>query len=289
MDLTRETAIRILNENPYAFGHAVGFDKLTKLHNGWIYDMVFGKGDKTLQAHRGSYKTTCDSIAFAIIILLYPNDKTLFLRKTGDDVKEIIAQTQKILKHPVTQELCKAIWGVNLVLLKENAYEINTNLTDDPRGTAQLVGMGIGGSLTGKHFERIFTDDIVNIEDRTSKAERERTKIRYQELHNLKNRGGRIYNTGTPWHVDDCFALMPNPIKFDCYSTGLISEQELAEIKDSMLASLYAANYELRYIASEDVIFTNPITGGDPSKVEQSNYCHIDAAYGGEDYTAFTI
>lgn len=289
MQLTRETAITALTSKPYKYGHAVGFDKLTELHNKWIIDMVYGSDDETLQAHRGSYKTTCDSIAFAIIILLFPNEKTLFLRKTGDDVKEIITQTQKILKHPVTQELCRAIWGVSLVLPKENAYEINTNLTDDPRGTSQLVGMGILGSLTGKHFDRIFTDDIVNIEDRTSKAERERTKIRYQELQNLKNRGGRIFNTGTPWHKDDCFALMPNPIKYDCYHTGLISEQELAEIKDKMLASLFAANYELRHIAAENVIFDNPVTGGDPVMIEQSNYCHIDAAYGGEDYTAFTI
>ena len=175
MLLTQEQAIKILKQKPYLFGHAVGFDKLTELHNTWIQDMVFGSDDETLQAHRGSYKTTCDSIAFALIILLFPNEKTLFLRKTGDDVKEIITQTQKILKHPVTQEFCRAIWNVNLILPKENAYEINTNLTDDPRGTSQLVGMGILGSLTGKHFDRIFTDDIVNIEDRTSKAERERT------------------------------------------------------------------------------------------------------------------
>lgn len=289
MELTREQAIRILKQTPYKYGHSVGFTKLTELHNSWIQEMVFGKDDETLQSHRGSYKTTCVSIAFAVIILLYPNDKNLFLRKTGDDVKEIIAQTQKILKHPVTQVLCKAIWGIYLFMLTENAYEINTNLTDDPRGTSQIVGMGILGSLTGKHFERIFTDDIVNIEDRTSKAERERTKIRYQELQNLKNRGGRIFNTGTPWHKDDCFTLMPNPIKYDCYHTGLISEQELAEIKDKMLASLFAANYELRHIAAENVIFDNPVTGGDPVMIEQSNYCHIDAAYGGEDYTAFTI
>lgn len=289
MDLTRETAVRILKEIPYQFGHSVGFTRLTKLHNEWIRDMAFGKGDVTLQAHRGSYKTTCDSIAFAIIIILYPNQKTLFMRKTDNDVKEIIAQTKKILLHPVTQELCRAIWGVGIAFIKASATEIQTNLTNDSRGTSQLVGMGIGSSLTGKHFDRIFTDDIVNVEDRISKAEREHTKLIYQELRNIVNRGGRIYNTGTPWHKEDCFTLMPNAKKYDCYHTGLISEQELKEIRDNMLASLFAANYELRHIAAEDVIFTDPVTGADPSKVEQSNYCHVDAAYGGEDYTAFTI
>jgi len=167
--------------------------------------------------------------------------------------------------------------------------DFTTNLCSDMRGTSQLTGMGCGGSITGKHFDRIFTDDIVNVKDRVSRSERERIKIVYQELKNVINRGGRRFNTGTPWHKDDAFSIMPNPKKYDCYSTGLISDEELAEIKDEMLPSLFAANYELRHIASEDVIFQNPVTGGDPSMLDQANYVHIDAAYGGEDYTAFTI
>lgn len=288
-ELTREKAIQILRRIPYKYGQAVGFSKLEELHNKWLIDMIYGKDDETLQAHRGSYKTTCDSVAFSVICIMYPNDKTMFMRKTDNDVKEVITQTAKILRHPLTIAIARAIWGVNLRLIRASATEITTNLTNDPRGTAQLVGMGIGGSLTGKHFDRIFTDDIVNVQDRISKAEREHTKLIYQELRNIINRGGRIFNTGTPWHKDDAFTLMPNPKKYDYKQTGLISEQEIAELKESMLPSLFAANYELRHIASEDVIFTNPVTGGDPAKVQQSNYCHIDAAYNGEDSTAFTI
>jgi hypothetical protein len=175
-----------------------------------------------------------------------------------------------------------------LQLTSANVNEISTNLSNDPRGTPQLTGLGTGGSLTGKHYDRIFTDDIVNVQDRVSKAERDRTKIIYQELRNIVNRGGRIYNTGTPWHVDDAFSLMPEAQKFDCYSTGLITPDMLDTIKQSMTASLFAANYELRHIASEDVIFANPQVDGDPAMVEQGD-CQVDAAYGGEDYTAFTI
>lgn len=287
--LSRTQAIDILCNKPYLFGHAVGFTKLTPMHNDWIRMMVFGDEDETLQGHRGSYKTTCLSIAFAVIVICFPNDRTLFMRKTDDDVKEIIRQTIRILEHPVTQALCMAIWGVRLYFVKKSVSDFTTNLCADMRGTSQLTGMGCGGSITGKHFDRVFTDDIVNVKDRVSRSERERIKIVYQELKNVVNRGGRRFNTGTPWHKDDAFSIMPNPKKYDCYSTGLISEEELAEIKDEMLPSLFAANYELRHIASEDVIFQNPVTGGDPAMLDQANYVHIDAAYGGEDYTAFTI
>lgn len=250
--------------------------------------MVTSRTDATLQSHRGSYKTTCVSIALAAIIVLLPRKKTMFMRKTDTDVKEVVRQVQNILMSDYMQALCELIHGKPLVLTTASAVEINTNLCDDSKGTSQLLACGISGSLTGKHFDLIFTDDIVNVQDRISKAERDHTKIIYQELQNIKNRGGRIFNTGTPWHKEDCFTLMPTPKVYDCYQTGLISPEQLQTIRDSMTASLFAANYELKHIASDDVIFSNPVTGGDPSLAEQGE-CHIDAAYGGEDYTAFTI
>lgn len=286
--MTREQAVNFLLEKPYLFAHMLGFTKLTELHNGWIIDMVRGKEDKTLQAHRGSYKTTCVSIALAIIIILMPRKKTLFMRKTDTDVKEVIKQVQKILLDPHTLYFVQVIYGTPLRLTVSSATEINTNLATDIKGTSQLVGIGTQASLTGKHFDCVFTDDIVNVNDRISRAERDRTKLVYQELQNIRNRGGRIYNTGTPWSKDDAFTLMPNIERFDCYQTGLIPPEDLEQIKASMTASLFAANYELRHVAEEDVIFSNPRTDCDTALVEQGD-CHIDAAYGGEDYTAFTI
>ncbi|NCC04644.1 MAG: hypothetical protein EOM37_11525 [Proteobacteria bacterium] len=286
--MTRDEAVTFLIEKPYKLGHLVGFTKLTEMHNAWIIDMVRGTQDKTLQAHRSSYKTTCVSIALALIVVLLPKLRAMFMRKTDADIKEIIRQVRKILESQQMQYFVQTIYGVRLQLTSANVNELSTNLTNDSRGTPQLTGLGTGGSLTGKHYDRIFTDDIVNVQDRVSKAERDRTKIIYQELRNIVNRGGRIYNTGTPWHVDDAFSLMPEAQKFDCYSTGLIAQDMLDTIKQSMTASLFAANYELRHIASEDVIFANPQIDGDSAMIEQGD-CHIDAAYGGDDYTAFTI
>lgn len=286
--MTRQQAVEFLLTNPYKLGHLLGFTRLTELHNVWLKEMIRGNEDKTLQAHRGSYKTTCVSIALALIVVLLPNCKTLFMRKTDNDIKEVISQVKKILQSQQMRYFVQCIYGVDLKLTTATANEISTNLSTDIRGTSQLVGLGMGGSLTGKHFDRIFTDDIVNVQDRISKAERDRTKLIYQELRNIINRGGRIFNTGTPWHKEDAFSLMPNPEKYDCYSTGLMTDEEIAEIRGKMTASLFAANYELRHIAAEDVIFDSPQTGADPSLVEQGE-CHIDAAFYGEDYTAFTV
>lgn len=288
--MTKQQAVHFLKTKPYKLGHLVGFKKLTPLHNKWIIQMVTSTEDQTLQAHRGSYKTTCVSLALAIIIVLLPNYKVAFIRKTGTDVKAVIRQVIKILKRKEMRVLVKAIYGVDLKLIKETDTEIMTNLTNDIKGDSQLIGFGIGGSVTGKHYDKIFTDDIVNKEDRKSRAKREETKTFYYELQNLINRDARcsIFNTGTPWHKEDCFSLMPTAMAYDCYSTGLISTDELTKLKRSMTASLFAANYELRHIASDDVIFTDPKLDYEPDLAKQG-ISHYDAAYFGEDYTAFTI
>lgn len=278
-----------VKDYPYILGRHLGFTKLTPLHNEWIKDMVFGEDDTTLQAHRGSYKTTSVSIAFVLILILFPNDKTKFFRKTDNGVKEIIRQVSLMLKNKLIRDIVREIWGVELKLVTDSAFEITTNLTNDPRGTAQLTASGIKSSMTGQHYDRIFTDDIVTVEDRTSRAEREQIKNLYMELQNIINRDGRIYNSGTPWHKDDAFTVMPEAIKYDCYSTGLMSDEEIAELKETLPPSLFAANYELKHIASEDVIFSDPVLHGDCTKIINSPYSHIDAAYGGEDFTAFTI
>ncbi|MBR0090219.1 MAG: hypothetical protein IJP92_00755 [Lachnospiraceae bacterium] len=286
--MTQKEAIDFLINTPVEYARLLGFDKLTDLHDEWIRDMVYGEGDKTLQSHRISYKTTCVSIALALIIILFPEIRTMFMRKTDSDVKEVVKQVQKILRDPTTLYIVQIIYNTNLEFTNASTTELSTNLSMDIRGASQLVAMGTGASITGKHFDRIFTDDIVNVEDRISKAERERTKLVYQELQNVKNKGGRIFNTGTPWHGDDCFTIMPSPEKHDCYSTGILTKGELDDLRSKMLPSLFACNYELKIIASEDVIFRDPVTGAEQGLAEQG-IMHIDAAYGGADYTAMTI
>ena len=284
----RNKYLDLIIDEPATIGHWLGFKDLTNLHNSWMQMMMFSKQDETLLAHRGSYKTTCLSIVLALLMLIAPNMLIIFFRKTDTDVKEVIKQVAKILKSDVFIFLCQKLYGIDLKLTEESSFNLTTNLVATNRGASQLVGLGIKSSITGKHGDLIITDDIVNLKDRVSKAERDLTKLAYMELQNIKNRGGRMLNTGTPWHKEDAITGMPNKHIYDCYNTGLIERPNLEEIRQSMTPSLFAANYELKHIADADALFTNPKF---TNKVEQiyNGKCHIDAAYGGQDGTAFTI
>ena len=249
---------------------------------------MYADEDQTLLAHRGSYKTTDLSLFLAIHTVIAPNENVMFFRKTDDDVSEVITQSQKILQSGALQKIVYDLYDTDLQLIKANKSEIHTNLCTSAKGVSQVVGLGIGTSITGKHADIVITDDIVNIKDRISKAERERTKVQYMELQNICNRGGRFINTGTPWHKEDAISIMQNVKRYDCYSTGLITRGKLEQLRQSMSDSLFAANYELKHIADKDAMFKNPKFTKERELIF-GGLAHIDAAYDGADGTAFTI
>lgn len=226
----------------------------------------------------------------ALMIVVYPNQEAIFLRKTDDDVKTIMSQVVKLLQTDIFQTLAYELYGVEIKLTAESVYEIDTNLHVSTSGAPQLSAMSLGGSLTGQHADVIITDDIVTMKDRISRAHRNQTKLVYQELENVKNRGGRFINTGTPWHKDDAFNLMPDIERHDIYTTGLASADEIQQLRDRMTPSLFSANYELKHIADSESLFTSPVIddGGRTENI-YNGVAHIDAAYGGADYSAFTI
>ena len=182
MNSEKKAVLDLLYEEPVKIGHWVGFEKLEEIHNQWLRSFLYDEEDQTLLGHRGSYKTTTLSLFLAEHLVLKPLENVLFFRKTDPDVSEVIRQTQKILISPPVRKIVWILYGVNLTLTKATDSEINTNLAFSSRGVSQILGLGIGTSITGKHADVVVTDDIVNLKDRISRAERERTKIQYQEL-----------------------------------------------------------------------------------------------------------
>ena len=284
-----DQAAKMFLQYPELLGHDVGFADLTSLHGRWIREMVYGSGDYTLQAHRGSYKSSCLAVAISLILIIFPNRNIIFIRKADNDVSEMMSMVSKILSAPVMADLVHLLYGHTKPLWIESAAadHLSTNLWMSPMGSPQLLGIGLRASITGKHAWYVITDDICNLTDRISKAERDRTKLQYDELQNIRNRGGRIINLGTPWHKEDVFCKMPNIHRYDCYHTKLLSNEKIDELRHSMSPSLFAANYELRHIASTEALFETPPVFTDEEELLRDGISHIDAAYGGGDYTAF--
>ncbi|MGN1020562.1 MAG: hypothetical protein ACI4O7_09300 [Aristaeellaceae bacterium] len=283
-------ALTLLVNQPARVARWCGADRLRdEPHGRWIRQMLLGERDMTLLAHRGSFKTTCLCCAIAIGLLVYPEKNMIFLRKTDGDVTEVLRQVKDLLRADAMQALSARLWGQPVRLVRGDQFSLTTSCYTARRGAAQLLGQGIRGSLTGKHADLILTDDIVNLQDRLSPTERAYTRAVYRELQNIRNPGGRIINAGTPWHRDDAISLMPNPQRWDVRRTRLLSRSQVDALRRSMPPSLFAANYELRHMASEDALFAGEPAFAPDTACLQGGIAHLDAAYGGSDCTALTL
>ncbi|MCK6381872.1 MAG: hypothetical protein L6Q54_11595 [Leptospiraceae bacterium] len=222
-----------------------------------------------------------------------PEITILILRKTETTSREILISVSKKIESESGVKFFKTAYDFEKIIGDVWASnKINLSIKKNITVESNLEAIGIGGSITGKHYDLIIVDDIITSEDRYSKAEREKVKNYVQELLNIiKKPNGRIIFTGTPWHKDDAWGTIKliagEAALYDVYNTGIFSDAEIKKQKSQMSSSLFSANYELKHIPSEGRFFPDPIYG------EWENGCHniayLDTAYDGKNHTALCL
>lgn len=281
---------KLIASRPHLLGHYLGYDKLSEIHSYWILKSWGSNNDYVLQAHRNSYKTTAVLIVGIIWYLLFnPNKTVVVIRKEYDGAASIL---KAIIRHYQSEKMVSLykLFGkkdFHVKEFKKDSIVLPTKTRVTKEGSIESIG--IGGAVTGRHYDKIIADDIITIKDRISKAERERTKEFIRELENIKNVDGTITFTGTPWHKEDGFSILPEAEKFPIGSIDIegFSEKKLRNIQERTTASLYAANYLLKHISSEDRVFPDPkfITWDDNIMCR----AWLDPAYSGKNTTSLTL
>lgn len=288
--------IEIFIQWPHLFGHYLGYNKLLPLHGEWIKRAYYYRSLKSLQAHRGSYKTTAFVIVGAIWYLLFinPSETIGTFRKSDAEAQKIGKTVKEHFESKEVMSIVRHIYGPKVKTLKTSTWS-NSSLTlsisrsKAPEGNFEA--RGTSGSITGSHYNILIPDDIITLRDRTSKAEREGTFDIIRELHaNVLNPGGLWLPSGTPWHKDDGWKILPEPERYPIGSIALphITPEFIAEKKRETSQSLYAANYLLEHIASEDALFNDPLRAPWPEK-PQIITAWLDPSYSGDNMTALAM
>lgn len=285
--------IKNIRRNPHLLGNLVGKEKLTSLHSRWFFDTWFKESHCGLQGHRGSYKTTALTIIGTIHhLLFYPDDRIAIIRNRFTDAADCLENISLLMKTPELIAIFSLVHGIRPKTIVDRKEKITFNFkkTKTPEGNINAYGIDTG--ITGRHFDRIICDDIVTLEDRVSRAKRERTKNVLREIvSNIIDPGKQVIHIGTPWHKDDAWSLtdtIPVPVKYSVYVTKILKESEILQKKQQTTGSLFAANYELKHVMSENALFTDAI-------YERWDYVktgvvgHLDAKYSGEDTNALTL
>lgn len=283
--------IKHILKYPHKLGRFLGYEDLKPFHSEWIRKYWLNKKDYVLQAHRNSYKTTSVIVVGYIwYSLLHPNDTVLLIREESKNAENTIQTISGLLKTKKMRRLYKEIYHIddfNLIKDNRNSIVLPTKTKVTIEGSLDCIG--IGGSLTGRHYKKIIADDIITVKDRMSKAKREESKYVLMELENIKTADGSLSVSGTPWHKDDGFNLFPSIDKYPLGSIDIpeLTAERINDIRIRTSSSLFAANYLLKHISDENRIFP------DAKFIlwDTTQLCRawVDPAYSGKNTTSLTL
>lgn len=287
---TREH-LTLIRDNPHVLGWMAGKTKLKAIHSKWIKYIWTSKKSVALMAHRGSYKSTAIVFIGTVWYLLFnPDARIAIIRKTYRDAADAVATIAKIMEMPIIRELFKFAHGEYPEFTQKKEGAVTFSFKKQATLEGSITAFGIASPLTGRHFDFILADDISTLKDRLSKAEREFTKNIWRELiTNIIDRGKPCCFVGTPWAKEGVESIIPKPLKFSINDCDLISPEELEQIRSTTTPSLFAANYELEFVADDDALFKDPNYDEWQTSDIGPVVAHVDAAYGGDDFIAVTI
>lgn len=287
-----QAMLNMILMHPHVLGLIVGFKDLTEQHSEWIR-IVWAQpaGKHTgLQAHRGAYKTTAVTIIGIVWYLLWnPNARICLLRETYSTACDTLNAVRKVMNHPIIREIFRAVHGAYPVAVEDNEsvldFSFKTSISKEP----SISAFGILQLPTGSHFDFILCDDIVTLNSKMSKAQREKINYCFREvLTNIIDPGKTVGHVGTPWHKKDAWQYTVPPFKADIYSTGIMSEAQIAQKRASTTASDWAINMELRFVADGEKPFSSPAAWAPFPRNKGKVLAHLDAKYGGTDTMALT-
>jgi len=187
---------------PHLLGNLAGKEKWNKLHSDWIHYCWDKTHHCSLQAHRGSMKTsTITEFGSIMDLSRYPDHRIAIVKKTYTSASESVRNIANLMMTPDVHDFLEDMWGKwKFDTLKEGKIKISAKKTNTKE--VSIEALGIDSSFTGRHYDRIVFDDIIDLDDRLSQAEREHTKIAVGEfMANIIDPGGHVLAVGTPWQT----------------------------------------------------------------------------------------
>lgn len=290
-------------KHPEILCRLCGKDKHTKIHGDWIkYCWANGKDEHVLMAHRGSYKTSAITEVGTIWYLMFHPDARIFIvRKTFTESAENLRNIVNMMMIPEVSELLRLAWfgpkskdQWSFTTKREGRFELSVKKSKTKENSVMCFGIDSG--FTGYHCTKFIADDTVTLRDRLSQADRDKTKIVIQELRsNIIEHGGDVGTfTGTPWkagtaETGDAYCILPPARKYPVNSTGILTPEQIEDIKTKTTKTLFSINYNLTFEEAEDQLFREPMMGDIDWDTVTDIQGHLDASYQGDHTSALTI
>ena len=176
--------------------------------------------DNLQLAFRGAGKSTACTVSKSIHLLLKnPNLRILIASKTAGQAEAFL---KEIKAHFESNDRLAEIFGEYYDPRKVNKWD-NSEIEVLPRTIIAKEGsistIGAGAQVVGKHYDIIFSDDLVDEENSRTKYMRDKTRTWYYQSLDptleppdpLVPHRGEHHRLGTRYHYDDLYGhLMEN-------------------------------------------------------------------------------
>jgi hypothetical protein len=308
--MERDVRIKILQliwDEPEVLGHMVGFTDGTPMHGQWIkklWDNLQPGEDRNMMAHRGSLKTSfITQVGSHRDLIFNPHHRIAIFRPAQHqsiDITRVVRNWYNL--PPIIALLTEAPLHFSLKELTGKEKSIKWGFMPPAmrsRKEGNLDSWGMLGT-TGYHYDIMVICDIATIDDRTSRAKREKTKAFVREVrNNIKDPNANVLMEGTTWHPEDVWSEWPADFKVNVYQSGLRTDDQITKMKDGYInkngewvpgltAVEFGCNQMLEHLNSEDQIFGDPAYGKFVN-TQQPSYMHVDAKYKGDHTGAITL
>jgi hypothetical protein len=274
-----------LNDLYYLGTHILGLNKAQDrrgkkivdpgLHK-WLCKILEEESDKMILIPRRHAKTFWVKVRIIQLILKNPNNIRIALYSKTSNLVE--AEMKSIVRMIQTPSL--------MALFPEEIPDPGKNMNGWERVTAnmltvkragetvpqenQLEVYGAGATVTGKHFDEHFYDDILNEDDAHSPEGNRKTIEWYGYIQGVLEPGGSETVTGTPYHYADLYAYIEQEQIYGKHiykRPGIVNGKPIysfytlkmhERLKKRMGPYLYSCQIMVNPIPSEDQLFPPP-------------------------------
>jgi predicted phage terminase large subunit-like protein len=179
--------------------------------------------DNLIMLARDHYKTGLLTIARTIqTVLKNPNARCLIATNTGDNADKILSE---LTGHLFANERLMRYFP-DILHTDPKKYDRNTRSDLTVKRTRRtkestFTAIGVGGDLTGQHFDHGAIDDVVSKENSRSKLMREDVKDWVRVTRSLFEPTSTRDYVGTPWAFDDAWAWLIEQRFRNAYPIGV--------------------------------------------------------------------
>lgn len=152
---------------------------------------------------RGHLKTSMITIGKSIQhVLKDPNVRILIANQVWDISRKMLSEIKEHLDAKselpkIFGEFKSELWNQDVITIRQR-----TRALKEPT----IATTGVEAEQTGGHFDVIFLDDLTGLQNSQTPEQREKVKRFRRSMINLLEPGGKLYELGTRWHLDDTFS-----------------------------------------------------------------------------------